>query len=345
MQIMRLLLRLVVIACCCTTAATSLAAPQVEMVLLAEQSPATSTSGRKWGDLLTALGVGNLQIRSAQAGEKIGIEVRGIKETPIYRVTGRLTGSELVVPGGQFTLSDGPQIANWLRELGENGVAGVTEKKGAFGLLGKQLAAVRDDLAQPIGFQTKGLPPAQAIEKIRSQLKLKLVIDESVETAIAADDPVRDELSGLSCGVALAAIARPAGAILRPKKPSGGDVEYVLAKAAEASESWPIGWPPERSDVKVLPQLLDSLSVEIKDIPASQAIDAIQTRMKAPFLFDHNSIATQRINLAKAVTIPPAKKAYYATVLRQVLFQAGLKYVLRVDEAGKPLIWITTLKQ
>jgi hypothetical protein len=27
-----------------------------------------------------------------------------------------------------------------------------------------------------------------------------------------------------------------------------------------------------------------------------------------------------------------------------VLFQAGLKYSLRVDEGGKPLIWITTLK-
>jgi hypothetical protein len=345
MQIRRFLVRLIVIACCCITATTGLAAPQVEMVLLAEQNPATSTNGRKWGDLLTSLGVGNVQIRSVQPGEKIGIEVRGIKETPIYRVIGKLDGSQLVVPGGKFTLGDRPQIANWLRELGENGVAGVTEKKGAFGLLAKQLVAVRDDLGQPVGFQTKGLPPAQAIEKIHGQMNYKLVIDESVEKAIAADDPVRDELSGLSCGAALAAIARPAGAILQPKKPSGGELEYALVRAAEGGESWPIGWPPEQSDIKVLPQLLDTLSVEIKDIPASQAIAAIQSRMNAPFLFDHNSIAKQRIDMSKAVTIPPAKKAFYATILRQVLFQAGLKYSLRVDEAGKPLIWITTLKQ
>jgi hypothetical protein len=326
MQIMRYLVRVIVIACCCITATTGLAAPQVEMVLLAEQSPATSTNGRKWGDLLTALGVGDLQI-------------------PIYRVTGKLIESQLVVPGGQFTLSDRPQISNWLRELGENGVAGVTQKKGAFGLLARQLVVVRDDLAQPVGFGTKGLPPAQAIEKIRSQLKYKLVVDESVEKAIAADDPVRDELSGLSCGAALVAIARPAGAILKPKKPSGGELEYALTTATEGGESWPIGWPPEQSDIKVLPQLLDTLSVEIKDIPALQAIDAIQKRMKVPFLLDHNSIAKQRIDMSKAVTIPPAKKAFYATILRQVLFQAGLKYSLRVDEAGKPLIWITTLKQ
>jgi hypothetical protein len=32
-------------------------------------------------------------------------------------------------------------------------------------------------------------------------------------------------------------------------------------------------------------------------------------------------------------------------VLAQVLFKAGLKYELRVDENEKPFLWITTLKQ
>ena len=127
------------------------------MVILAEQNPSTSTLGRKWGDLLTGLGVGNLQIRAAHPGEKIGIEVRGTKDSPNYRVTGKLADTELLVPGGKFALADRAAIAKWLSELGENGVAGVTEKKGAFGLLAKQLADARDGLAQPIGFQTKGM--------------------------------------------------------------------------------------------------------------------------------------------------------------------------------------------
>ena len=140
-------------------------------------------------------------------------------------------------------------------------------------------------------------------------------------------------MNGLSCGTALAAIARPAGAILQPNKPAGDDVQYALVKAAEGSESWPIGWPPEQREIKVLPQLLDSLEVEIKDIPAAQAIDAIQARMKVPFLYDYNSIVKRRIDMKKTVTIPKAKKAYYATVLREVLFQAGLKYSLRVERS------------
>jgi hypothetical protein len=318
--------------------------PQVEIVILAEASPSTSTIGRKWGDLLTSLGVGNLQVRTARPGEKIGIEVRGTKEAPTYRVTAKLSDSDLAVPGGKFTLADRAAIAKWLGELGENGVAGVTQRKGAFGLLARQLADARDGLAPPVSLQTKGLSAPEAIDKIRGLLKNKLTIDDAAAKSLAADDPVRDELNGLSAGTALAAIARPAGAILQPKKSADGEIEYVLIKATAGDESWPIGWPPEQHDVKVVPQLLDTLNVEIRDTPASQAIDAVQARMKLPFLYDYNSIVKQRIDVAKKVTIPPAKKSFYAVVLRQILFQAGLKYDLRVDEAGKPLMWITTLK-
>src|SRR5437588_11377083 len=96
------------------------AAPTVEMVLLAEQNPATSTNGRKWAELLSGLGVGQIQIRAAQPGEKLVIESRGTKDAPAYRVTGKLTGSQLVVPGGQFALSDRTKLSQWLGELGEN---------------------------------------------------------------------------------------------------------------------------------------------------------------------------------------------------------------------------------
>ena len=64
---------------------------------------------------------------------------------------------------------------------------------------------------------------------------------------------------------------------------------------------------------------------------------------KVPFLWDHNAIFKERIDLTKKVSFPN-KRAYYVTVLRQLLSQDELKYSVRVDEAGKPLIWITTFK-
>ena len=326
------------------TATAVAATPAVQMVILAEPSQSTIVTVRKWADVLRSVGINDVQSHGRGATDKPAIEALGTPQAPSYRVVGELNGTRLIIPGHQFSLADRGDVAKWIKELGENGVAGVTEKKGAFGLLGKQLAEVRDDLAQPINFSTKGMPAPQVVDKIRQQLKLKLDVDAAADKALADDDPVRDELNGLACGTVLAAVARPAGDILQPQKPEGGALQHAIVKAAASVESWPIGWPPEQSEARVLPQLLDNLTVEIRDVPAATAIAALQAKFKVPFLFDHNSMAKQRIDPAKKnVTLPP-KKMLYASALRQVLFQAGLKYSVRVDEANSPLVWITTLK-
>ncbi len=330
-------------AYCLLAASAAQARPPVEMVLLADQKPGNFAAVRHWGELLGKLGV-SVQVRPAQSGDKPDVENRGSAEAPHYVVTGELTASnELQVPGGKFGPGDTEQLTKWLNELGTNGVAGVTEKRSAFGLLAKQLADVHDDLAQPIGFSTKKVPAPEAVEKIGRVLKLRLVVEPDVQQALAGDDPVRDELSELSCGTALAAIARPAGALLRPETTADGTVRYVLAKAQPKDEAWPIGWPSDKPDGKVLPQLLDPLSVEIRDVSATQAIDALAAKLKVPFVWDYNSLALYRIDLSKNISIPTAKSVY-GIVLRQVLGKAGLRYSVRLDEAGKPLIWITTIR-
>ena len=39
----------------------------------------------------------------------------------------------------------------------------------------------------------------------------------------------------------------------------------------------------------------------------------------------------------------PAKRTFYKRVLDQVLFQARLEAELRVDDANRPFIWVTTI--
>ena len=77
--------------------------------------------------------------------------------------------------------------------------------------------------------------------------------------------------------------------------------------------------------------------------PSRKRPTAIEGRFKVPFLWDHNSILKQRVDAAKKASFPN-KRAYYVTVLRQLLSEDELKYSVRVDDAGKPLIWITTFK-
>ncbi len=331
-------------AYCLLAAPAAHARPPVEMVILADQKPGNIAAVRRWGELLGKLGV-SVQVRPAQSGDKPDVENRGSAESPHYVVTAELSSrNELQVPGGKFGPGDTEKLTKWLNQLGTNGVAGVTEAPSAFGLLSKQLADVHDDLSQPIGFSTKKVPAPEAVEKIGRVLKLPLVVEPEVQQALAGDGPVRDELSELSCGTALAAIARPVGAVLRPETMSDGSLRYVLVKAKVNDKAWPIGWPSDKKDIEVLPSLIDKLNVEIRDVPASQAIDALAAKLKVPFVWDYNSLALYRIDLSKNISIPTAKSVY-GIVLRQVLGKAGLRYSVRVDEAGKPLIWITTIRE
>jgi hypothetical protein len=318
--------------------------PRVEFELVTEQAlPPAST--QQWYKTFTDLKVTGLRIRGERPTDEPKIDVAGTESKPIYRVIGRITArGVLVVPGGQFTADDTAKISRWIRELGNNGVEGVTQRKSAFALTKNQLEQVTADLMRPVRFATKGMQPTEAARKIVGDLKLAATVDDDVKRALAADEPVRDELEGLSSGTALAAILRPAGALLVPVKPDGQGVQYRVVSHDAAKEGWPVGWPSDRGPAKLVPKLFEFLNAEIEGVSAAEAIDAIRGRLDAPFLFDHNNMARHRIDLSKEVGVP-AKRTYYSSVLEKVLFKAGMKYELRVDENDKAFFWITTLKR
>jgi hypothetical protein len=326
------------------TLRSSAAEPRVEFELVTEQGlPPTTT--QKWYTTLTGLKVAGLRIRGATATDQPKIEEAGTKGRPIFRVIGRIDSrGTLLVPGATFTTADGPKIVRWMRELADNGAEGVTQPKHSFGLTQSQLEEVTRELMRPVGFSTKGLPPAETLHKIGRTLKVPLAIEADVQQALAADDPVRDELIGLSSGTAMAAILRPAGAALVPSKPAGRGLQLRLTSAKGQDQIWPIGWPPQDQPVKVTPKLFEFLNAEIDGVTAAEAINAIRGRLGLPFLFDHNSVVLHEIDLDQLVAIP-ARRTFYAKVLDQVLYKAGLHYEVRVDENDKPFVWITTLKR
>ncbi len=315
----------------------------VEFELVTEKGfPPAST--QKWFQTFTDLKVAGVRIRTAQPADKPKIDVTGKPDSPRYKVVGTITArGVLVVPGGQFTVNDGPRIAKWMRELAKNGVEGVTTPKSAFGLTKTQLEEVTKELTRPVDFDTKGTKPTDVAKKLVAGLKLKTTVNEDAKRSLAEDDPLRDELRGLSTGTALAAVLRPAGAILRPAKPTGGELGYRIEPSKSNVESWPIGWPSDAPATKLAPKLFEFLNAEIEGVTAGEAIDAIGQRLEVPLLFDHNNMVRHRIDLSKEITLP-AKRTYYSKVLDQVLFAVHLKYEIRVDENDRPFLWITTVK-
>ena len=115
----------------------------------------------------------------------------------------------------------------------------------------------------------------------------------------------------------------------------------VISDVREVEESWPIGWPPQAPPKQAAPKLYEYLTVEIKEITLPEAINAIQGRVEVPFLFDHNGMAREQIDMASVKVSFPKKRVQYLRVLDQVLFQAQLKSEVRLDEAEKPFLWIS----
>ena len=155
---------------------------------------------------------------------------------------------------------------------------------------------------------------------------------------------VRDELQNLSCGTALAAVLRPAGLVFRPERQRGGTLYYRVGEPAAGVEAWPVGWKPQKRASDELPGLFEMLNVEITQTAVSEAVGAIEGRLEVPFIYDRTAMALHAADPTQVQAEVPAKRLSYSQVLNRVLAQAHLRYELRVDEADKPFLWITTLK-
>jgi hypothetical protein len=319
------------------------AEPRVHLEVVLE-SGFIPTDAARWSEMLDQAGFSSVRIRSGKDFESPAIEASGTGGAKSYRVVGLLNANnQLTLTKGRFGLGDRAKIEEWLRKLRESGEEGVTVKPAAFGLLPRQLVAVHEALAVPVKFSTKGQQPREAAKQIAAGLSLKFTTDSAGQKSLAADEPIADELEGLSSGTALAAILRPLGLVLVPEK-SGTDIRLRIVSSREAREHWPVGWPSKKGPRETLPDLFKTLNVEIDQTPIGEAIEAIGGRLKAPILLDRNALAAARIDLATAKVGLPPTKTYYDRILDRLLFQAKLKYELRVDEAGKPLLWITAIQ-
>lgn len=317
-------------------------AGRVQLELVGE-ARGSALAFQEWLRVLGKAGVKNVRIRSGQATDKVAIEVRGTPSNPLYVVTGVVKSrDELVLPVGRFRQRDVGRLARWLDDLAKHGPEGQREAKSAFGLTREQFEQVQRDMARPLGFATKDIPRSEAVEKIGRRLRLPLRIEPALVRTLG-EDQVGEELSGLSCGTALACALRPVGLCLVPRA-GGRGPEYVVTRAGPGLEVWPVGWEPEKPRREVLPALFDFHNVNVQGVSASRALEAIGKLLKVPVLIDHNALARHGVDPSKVIVSHPQSRTTYSLALRKILFQARLKSEVRVDEAGKPFLWVTTVK-
>ncbi|MEQ8785594.1 MAG: hypothetical protein RIC55_04815 [Pirellulaceae bacterium] len=290
-------------------------------------------------------GADNLRIRQAKEDVRPSIEKEGTDASPIYFVTGVVDSSmRLHLPGATLNARSPSSVRGWIEQIKAGGADGPSAGPGAFGLSGAELLAVHEKLATAVGFSTKDRDASDTAGAIVRSLPLKVLVDDSARAALAGDETVIEEMQLVSRGAALAAILRPLGLVFVPQKSRTGEVTLVIADSRKVEQSWPVGWPSEKAERDTLPALFEFQPVNVNNVPLSEAVTALEGLLKTPFFYDHNSLARHGIEPTEVKVSHPEGRTYFKKVIDRLLSQAKMKAELRVDEAGHPLFWLTTIR-
>ncbi len=310
---------------------------------LAADGPAGQMAAQQWARALDQAGIRNVRIRGSRPNDRVGVTVRGTEASPIYVVTGAiLSQTELQMPSGRFRQGDLGRLAAWLDDLVKRGTPESREPIGAFGLTAAQFEVLNAALSLPVVFDTKGADRAETVARIARQLAVPVQSDAAARQALAAE-PVAEELAGIATGSALAHLLRPAGYSLVP----GADDNQVVLRVVPSQpglQIWPVGFEPQQPINEILPALYEFRDVNIEGVSAQVVLDALAKQLEVPMLPDHSALARHGIDPAEKMVNFPRSRTTYSLALRRVLFQAGLKFEVRVDEADKPFLWVTTIK-
>ena len=315
---------------------------RVEFELMTERGFPV-TGAHEWSRLFAEIDSTRVTIRGARDRDRPEIQQIGTEERPAYRVVGLLTrGNRLQLPGpNEYSLADRARITAWIEKLRTVGVPRDAETELAFGLSPTELVAFHERLEKVVAFETKGARSGDVCRRLVRELSIVFEVSVGAKSAFSRNELVIDELQGLSHGTALAAVLRPMGLAFAPRRRTQG-IQLYVAESRELAEWWPAGWPLQQAPFKTAPLLFKHLPVEIADFSLRKALDAIQPRVEIPFLNDHNAIAKLQVDLDEQLVSFPKRRTSYKKVLDVILFQSGLKGVVRTDDAGKPFLWITS---
>jgi hypothetical protein len=248
------------------------------------------------------------------------------------------------LPGARFSARDQERLSTWLSNTAQ-GLDKDANTRFAFGLTNQQLRAVRQALSRRTIRNTKGADTTDILDELIRTVELPVQIAPAARARLQEAFPVGDELRGLSHGATFAALLRPVGLVMYPtdagqKLMIDSGKLAADAPAADAPESWPIGWPLEGKPHDVAPELYRKLEISFDNVELDRALDALRQRMKVPVVLDRQGLARQQIDLSTIRVSLPKARTYYKRALEVAVRQAKLRAELRIDEAGSPFFWV-----
>jgi hypothetical protein len=325
--------------------------PETEVTLeLIAGATAATEHAQAWGQRLQKLDV-RFQMRQAVTGDKPEVKEQMLGRLRRVNVVAVLDrNGKIVCQDRNFTLAEAEKLAEWIRELRTYGSQGAPQGKPLFGLDERQFAAVMRELSREVVTDTQGLSLEAALGKLSLPEKhpLRMTPEAKREARrMDSDKTLRQSTRGLSAGTALAATLGEFGLVFKPLRTPDGIIELAVSPREEGQDSWPIGWPldPDKPQGQLVPALFKVVPVNLDEVPLTDVLTAAAEASEVPILTDYHAIEAEEIELSELRVTVPSRKSTWGLLLKQVTFPHKLGRRIVADDAGKPFVLITTLKE
>lgn len=330
--------RLIIAAVILCSGTLAGAAEPIVALEIAMMPGAPITAPQEWAKRLGKLGLSRVQIRSMHGEEKPVTEMND--EGTRLDVLAVLTRQgELVFADRKFRAQQSSDLAEYLKNLPAQVVeAGIV--RGPFQLTEQEFQHVMNELAKPLTGSTVGSTTRDLLAEAATKIRLPMETTTAAEARLRNGGPLTVELDKLSLGTALAIALRGDGLAMRPQHVGQG-LQLVIEPYERDREVWPTGWQAQQTPRQFVPQLFESLSIEVEGYTLASALEALAPRLGVPAVMDHWTLEQLAIEPAKIPVKLPAKKTFLKNAVDKLASQARLACEIRIDEAGNAFLWFT----
>ena len=305
---------------------------------------------QQWESVFEHAGV-TARIHSEFSGDKVSIHEKQYGKLREVTLVGRLEkDGSLTFSGHKFARSQSAAFEEWLREIRTYGAQGSPSGKALWGLNREQFDAMHTALASPVEEEVAGLPLEAAIDALhlpaQYPLRLSIAAQQTLALPGVRKQPGRIPVRGIAHGSALALVLSQYGLGFRPNRAPSGKLELVGMRVEDGQALWPIGWdiPEGTYPANVAPKLFQQTKVDLKDQKLVDVLNAISDRTGVPVRIDYSAIAGRNLDVDSIAVSASGEHMTWSRLLSTITSPSLLVANIRTDEAKKPFVWVTSIK-
>lgn len=322
----------------------------VEFEILLPERSLGSVDAQKWARIFADWKV-PMRVRRSVLDEKPDVSERKIGTIRMVKVMGQMDRSgKIQFPGRSYSFSQTSKLKEWIEELQTYGAQGAPDGKPAWGLTAPQFRVVHGQLSKVTTKKTNG----QLLHAVLNDLQVPGTLPISYTTdavqKIATTDElpsVRQDVSGLSRGTALAIVLSEQGLCFRPRRTPAGGFQLQVDLASNVSDPWPAGWGLDTLKITrraAAPKMFEMVPVQLNDASLLKVFDIVAQNTEVPIFVNDFALAEKNINPNTLTVNYPRKRTSWSLLLKSISIQQRLRQELVIDEKGKAFIWVTVFQ-